>query len=70
MKDFLLWTNSTDENLLPDGHPLKNYSSKEYFAYADYMHLPELFDENKEDPLIHVGRSLILMSRIDRKRVL
>ena len=69
MKDFLLWSNATDETVLPEDHPLKNYSSKEYFAYADYMHLPELLDESKEDPLIHVGSSSILMRSIDQTSV-
>ncbi len=51
--DFLLWANSIDNNILSTNHPLKEYSNKEYFAYADYMHLPELF-ENNQHPLIDV----------------
>jgi hypothetical protein len=55
MNDFLSWTNSIDENILSINHPLKEYSNKEYFAYADYMHLPELFS-NEPHPLIDVCR--------------
>ncbi|CAF3715620.1 unnamed protein product [Rotaria sp. Silwood1] len=51
--DFLSWTTSIDNNSLPIDHPLKQYSNKEYFAYADYMHLPELF-ENESHPLINM----------------
>ncbi len=50
INDFLAWTNQTVSN---DDNPLHEYSNEEYFAYADYMHLPELF-ENDEHPLINV----------------
>ncbi|CAF3734011.1 unnamed protein product [Rotaria sordida] len=52
--DFLCWTTSIDNNnSLPINHPLNQYSNKEYFAYADYMHLPEIF-ENDQHPLINM----------------
>ena len=50
MKDFLAWINHT----LVEDHPLKEYSTEEYFAYADYMHLPELLGDDGH-PLINVG---------------
>jgi len=53
MNDFLSWANSIDNHTLSNDHPLSQYSNKEYFAYADYMHLPELF-ENEQHPLINV----------------
>ncbi|CAF1308391.1 unnamed protein product, partial [Adineta steineri] len=49
--DFLSWTTSTDNNSLSNDHPFSQYPNKEYFAYADYMHLPELFG-NDQHPLI------------------
>jgi hypothetical protein len=49
ISDFLAWTNRT----LSNDHPLNEYSNEEYFAYADYMHLPELFGID-EHPLINV----------------
>ena len=52
VQDFLSWAN--DEGSLPDAHPLKAYSNQEHFAYADYMHLPELLD-NDQDPLMRVS---------------
>ncbi|CAF4191489.1 unnamed protein product [Rotaria sp. Silwood2] len=51
--DFLCWTTSINNDSLPIDHPLKQYSNKEYFAYADYMHIPELF-ENDQHPLINM----------------
>lgn len=53
LNDFLSWINSTDNHTLSADHPLHEYSNQEYFAYADYMHLPELF-ENESHPLINV----------------
>jgi hypothetical protein len=49
MNDFLSWTNHT----LSDNHPFTQYSNEDYFAYADYMHLPELFGDDQH-PLINV----------------
>ncbi len=49
VQDFLAWINHT----LSKEHPLNEYSNEEYFAYADYMHLPELFGDD-EHPLINV----------------
>jgi len=56
MNDFLSWTTtSIDNTILSNNHPLKPYSNKEYFAYADYMHLPELFEnEQQQHPLLNV----------------
>ncbi|CAF3339253.1 unnamed protein product [Rotaria socialis] len=54
INDFLSWTTSIDNNSLPIDHPLYQYSNKEYFAYADYMHLPELFENDDQHPLIHM----------------
>jgi len=51
--DFLSWTISIDNEILSNDHPLRQYSNKEYFAYADYMHLLELF-ENEQHPLLNV----------------
>jgi len=56
INDFLSWTTSIDNNsTLSNDHPLNQYSNKEYFAYADYMHLPELFEnEQQQHPLLNV----------------
>lgn len=62
LNDFLSWTNSTDNLVLSNDHPLREYSNKEYFAYADYMHLPELF-ENEEHSLINVCVDEILLKK-------
>lgn len=56
--DFLSWTTSNDNNTLSADHPLKQYSNEEYFAYADYMQLPELF-ENDPHPLLDVCRLIL-----------
>lgn len=42
MNEFLRWVQGED------GTTLQEYSRDEYFAYADYMHLPELFGEDKD----------------------
>lgn len=52
--DFLLWINRT---LTDSDHPLSNYSIDEFFAYADYMHLPELFGD-EQHPLIDVNKQI------------
>ena len=60
MQDFLAWTNrNIDQN---NANPLKHVCPEQYFAYADYMHLPEILDDG-QDPLIkviHLEQSLIM----------
>ncbi|UJR21788.1 hypothetical protein I4U23_024863 [Adineta vaga] len=47
VNDFLCWTLTNDSSSLPLHHPFKQYSNQDYFAYADYMHLPELFGDDQ-----------------------
>ena len=55
MNEFLRWVHGEDHTALND------YSREEFFAYADYMHLPELFGE-ENDPLIEVDSQVTLFS--------
>lgn len=52
--DFLHWATSDNNLSLARDHPLRHYSNREYFAYADYMHLVELFENDEQHPLINV----------------
>lgn len=56
MKEFLHWTQGQG-----DQTELKDYPQDKFFAYADYMHLPEIFAEEK-DPLIEVKTQNIELS--------
>ncbi|CAF0719944.1 unnamed protein product [Adineta ricciae] len=47
INDFLHWTTTNDCKSFPIDHPLHKYPVEDYFAYADYMHLPELFGDEQ-----------------------
>ncbi|CAF0759195.1 unnamed protein product [Didymodactylos carnosus] len=45
VEDFIQWNNNNDQ-ILVDNNEFSNYSNKDYFAYADYMHFRELFADD------------------------